>query len=251
MMQTANLILSDGSHYRYTIRRSKRAKYLRMQLSADKGLIVTQPQGITTKAVEEWVNSKQDWLNKHLDKLQQQPSTDKAAKTLTLPDHINLTAIDQQIEVHYDPYPGTSELLIQPVTKDRLILCGNTTNTALCARALQKWLQQLGKYHLGQQLQTLSQETGYRYQSYRVKGQKSRWGSCSSRGNINLNYKLLLLPPEWTRYVIIHELCHTVEMNHSKAFWQRVEQHMPDYESIHEAMKNAMQQLPVWVNYPD
>lgn len=62
-----------------------------------------------------------------------------------------------------------------------------------------------------------------------VREQKTRWGSCSSQGNLNFNWKLILTPPEILDYVVVHELCHRLQMNHSPAFWQEVARVMPDY----------------------
>ena len=64
-----------------------------------------------------------------------------------------------------------------------------------------------------------------------IREQKTRWGSCSSEKNLNFNWKLILAPPEVLNYVVIHELCHLKEMNHSKAFWDEVEKVMPEYET--------------------
>lgn len=77
----------------------------------------------------------------------------------------------------------------------------------------------------------------------RIKDQKTRWGSCSSKGNINLNWRLILAPEEVMDYVIIHELCHLKEMNHSKAFWELVEQICPDYREQKRWLKENAHQL--------
>lgn len=70
-----------------------------------------------------------------------------------------------------------------------------------------------------------------------IRNQKTRWGSCSSKGNLNFNCLLMLAPDEVVDYVVIHELCHLIEMNHSKAFWQQVEQIMPDYKKHRKWLK--------------
>ena len=62
-----------------------------------------------------------------------------------------------------------------------------------------------------------------------IREQKTRWGSCSSKGNLNFNWKLIMAPPEALDYVVIHELCHLYEFNHSPKFWARVEKYQPDY----------------------
>ena len=70
-----------------------------------------------------------------------------------------------------------------------------------------------------------------------VKNQKTRWGSCSRKGNLNFNYKILFLPEKSADYIIVHELCHLGELNHSKRFWDLVAKVMPDYSEIRKDIK--------------
>lgn len=70
-----------------------------------------------------------------------------------------------------------------------------------------------------------------------MREQKTRWGSCSAAGNLNFNWKLILMPPEILDYVVVHELAHRKELNHSKAFWSVVEQILPDYKERRRWLK--------------
>ena len=80
-------------------------------------------------------------------------------------------------------------------------------------------------------------QMGVDYKYLKIKEQKSRWGSCSSIGNLNFNWKLVLLPPELLDYVVVHELAHRKVMNHAPLFWFYVEQEIPDYRERREKLK--------------
>lgn len=78
---------------------------------------------------------------------------------------------------------------------------------------------------------------GVDYKRLRIGDQKTRWGSCSSKGTISYNWRLILMPEEIMDYVVVHELCHLREMNHSRKFWEYVSKIMPDYESKRKWLK--------------
>ncbi len=70
---------------------------------------------------------------------------------------------------------------------------------------------------------------GFKVTKISIKNQKTRWGSCSKKGNLNFNYKIALLPPHLADYIIVHELCHLGQMNHSATFWDLVAEMVPNY----------------------
>jgi len=84
-----------------------------------------------------------------------------------------------------------------------------------------------------------SHELSLSYQKISIRDQKTRWGSCSKMGNLNFNYKIILLPEHLQNYIVIHELCHLKELNHSKNFWNLVEKACPDYKKYRRELKNT------------
>ena len=84
----------------------------------------------------------------------------------------------------------------------------------------------------------LARQMGVSYGRITIRNQKTRWGSCSSKGNLNFNCLLMLTPPPVMDYVIVHELCHRLEMNPSKAFWLLVERYCPDWKASRKWLKD-------------
>ncbi len=87
-------------------------------------------------------------------------------------------------------------------------------------------------------IEYLNQCYGFEYKRISIRDTRTRWGSCSAKGNLNFSYKLLFLPKELADYVIVHELCHLKEMNHSKKFWDLVERMAPDHKQIRKKIRS-------------
>ncbi len=90
---------------------------------------------------------------------------------------------------------------------------------------------------VAERLQHFNQVYGYRIGKISIRKQKTRWGSCSKQGNLSFNYRLVHLPEELRDYVIVHELCHIGQFNHSKAFWKLMAQTVPDWKTRRAALR--------------
>ena len=97
--------------------------------------------------------------------------------------------------------------------------------------AFRKWYISAARCEIKEKLKYYSSIIGVSYNDVRIKEQKTRWGSCSKKGNLNFNWKLIMAPAWVLNYVIVHELCHLRYLNHSKEFWSILANYMPDYKN--------------------
>ncbi|WP_455219115.1 M48 family metallopeptidase, partial [Kaarinaea lacus] len=162
------------------------------------------------------------------------------------PAEIKLPATQEYWKVVYST--GAPQLSIEqnPVTNVGVmhLMIEHEKNTA---DLLKTWLTDKAKATLLPWLRQVSQETGLNYNTANIRSQKTRWASCSSRKNISLNRCMLFLEPKEVQYLLIHELCHTREMNHSRRFWNLVSQFVPDYPEKERLINECCYKLPRWV----
>ncbi len=97
-------------------------------------------------------------------------------------------------------------------------------------------VQRAARVLVHQKLAQFNLSYAFQYHRVAIRNQSTRWGSCSSKGNLNFNYRIIFLPPELQDYLIVHELCHLKELNHGKKFWELVSQTIPDYERRKKAL---------------
>lgn len=108
---------------------------------------------------------------------------------------------------------------------------------------LEKRYRDAARIQFGQRCAYYRRFTGGSYTSVTVRDQKTRWGSCSSRGTLSFNYRLIFAPSAVLDYVVVHELCHLTHMNHSKEFWNMVGSVMPDYKVYRRWLRDHGQEL--------
>jgi len=226
----------------YTIRESARAKRLNLKLSPQGKLEVVIPIGFDRRQIPDIIKTHERWIERTRIKLIDQPTLQSGE---SIPKTIQFLATTENWTIEYTPANVVSIRISE--LPETIILWGNTTNEALCRKALRSWLTKRAEIFLGPWLRSLSKDCNLPFNQISVRGQKTRWGSCSSDRNISLNYKLLFLPPQVARYVLIHELCHTVHMNHSKEFWQLVQKNDPLYKQWDHDLKNVNQYIPQWL----
>ena len=123
---------------------------------------------------------------------------------------------------------------------ESLIVSGVGDEPLQIRAAIRDYLITLAKRRFEERVRFHAGRIGVRPKGITLREQKTKWGSCSSLGNLNFNWKLIMAPPEALDYVVVHELCHLIEMNHSPAFWAQVEKHCPDYKRGRDYLKHGI-----------
>jgi predicted metal-dependent hydrolase len=226
----------------FTLKKSVRARHVRLKASVQHGLELVVPMRFNQKRIPEILEVNKLWIEKQLDKIQQERKDIEAA---TLPAEIIFPVTGQSWKINYIQSDNKKlQILMRP--QQELVLLGNISNKDVCKKLLLSWTLNQAKIYLPLVLQELSEQTRLPFKTVSIRNQRSRWGSCSSEKMINLNYKLLFLPAHLARHIIIHELCHTVHMNHSSKFWRLVSTFDCDWKSNSQDTRRAEKYIPLW-----
>ncbi|MCL2707005.1 MAG: M48 family metallopeptidase [Dehalococcoidia bacterium] len=214
-------ICLDGQTIAYTLRRSKSARYARLRISADGGLIITLPQHYHMSRAEEIILDKKRWIKKRLEMVQM--------SRLLYADNNHVQYLGRTLSIH-SRTTLTLKATVQ-LAGEALIL--DLPASAQGTRAIvTAWLRTQAQSIIPPLVAQHSQRMNITYSHVRISTARTRWGSCSLRGTLNFNWKLIMLPVEIIEYVVVHELCHLSEMNHSPNFWKLVEQYCPDWRVL-------------------
>ena len=198
----------------HKIIKSKR-RTLSLSINENAELIVRAPNQISNKRIEEFIIEKSKWINKNKNLIQSR------INEMNDSDYLFLGNIYPLIKVYENSnkidFNGT-EFITSIENQDKF------------KASLKSWYKIKFKEIAIPRLNYFSDKYNLKINQVRFKNQKTLWGSCSSKNNINLNYLLVMAPMLVIDYVIIHELVHTVHKNHSENFWNAVEAIMPDYK---------------------
>lgn len=230
-------------HYR--IRTSRRARNVRLQLSPGDGLTVVVPRDFDLRRVPGIVEKKKQWIEGHLRRFADLPAAGPKP-AVPLPSTLDLPALGEFWNVDYQP---TRTRFVGVLTDGpgRITVYGAVHDHEACREALRMWLRRRTREVLVPWLGRLAGEGGFAFNEAVIRGQKTRWASCSSRGTISLSFKLLFLDRDWVRCVLLHELCHTRVMNHSQKFWKLLSGFVPESETIRRRMREGWKRVPAWV----
>jgi len=231
----------------YRLRESPRARHVRLRVTLRDGLEIVVPKGFDLTRVPQVLERGHAWIRAALARAEHQRRTAPPEPVWRIPLQIELPAVGVSWHVSARE-TGGPQVTVHTTGLDRLELAGRICEAQGCRAALARWLVRQAHTHLLPQLQAVSRQTGLRYTRVSVRRQKTRWGSCSRAGAVSLNARLLFLPPHLVAYVLVHELCHTVELSHATAFWRLVQRHCPDYGRRRIELRAAWRLVPFWAS---
>ena len=217
-----------------TVRYSDRARRMRMTLSVEGALTVTLPCRTSRAAMEEFIRTSLPWIERTLFKLSLRARR-KAPERPVFPTGFTFPVTGEHFPIRYE-WHNVCWLGVRE--EDGAIqVTGKVLDPGPVHEALTGYLIRKAGVVLEPMLTGRAAEHGFRLGKVSIRFQRGRWGSCSRARDISLNAQMLFLQPEEVRYVLIHELCHTREMNHSDRFWQEVAKYCPDHRRIRKALK--------------
>ncbi len=233
-MQKKEALNQSSRPFNYSLRVSARARNVRLAVKPYLGLEVVIPKRFPQKQIAGILQQHEAWIIKQLEKHQHSLSQ------IELPQNIQIALSQENLPIIYTiaGKPGLVEtnygLEIRYQSEQQVI------------DLLRNWLRYKAKQTLPPMLTQIATEFGFNFKKVSIRSQKSRWGSCSSSGTISLNDQLLFMPADTVRYLMIHELCHTRFMNHSRNFWALVQSCCPDYRVHDLNLAKGREHVPRW-----
>ena len=231
-MSQFHLPIPNGEIIPYQLERRTR-KTVGLKINHN-GLIVHAPTRLSQKELERMLLSKVNWIVKKL-QAQQENTLERfiwedGASLLLLGNLIELSVSFDSVSRALNYEPGRISVALP--TPD---------NQISIAKKVLKWYKKQALTDFTRRLALLAAKLGVETSPIILSNARSRWGSCNSRGEVRLNWRLIQAPPHIINYVIAHELAHLKEMNHSAKFWATVERIYPDYKAAEKGLK-------VWSN---
>ena len=214
-------VVLAGRTVPYTLTISQRARLPRLIVAPDTGLRVVAPQGYDRNHLRSFILRRQNWILKHLDCFAALPAAPDA--DTPLPEQIVFLGAVHAVRVAI--IPGRRAAVVH----EGQAFAITVPEAALARPALEAWLRAAARFAIAAQVAARGAEMGLAYGRLAIRDQQTRWGSCSRAGNLNFNWRLVLAPSAILDYVVVHELAHRVEMNHSARFWRVVARYCPAY----------------------
>jgi predicted metal-dependent hydrolase len=220
----------------FAVRVSTRARRLTARVHVGGRVEIVVPVGVNARTVREFVQRFTPWIDRKVAAMQC-----FAEPPAALPRSIEFAFTGEHFEVEWQTGPQRDIALFG----GRLLVRAPDINPGRLE--LQGWLKRAAGDRLTPALLQLADDLNYSIERVVIRCQRTRWGSCSTRGTVSLNCSLVFLRPEVVRYLFVHELAHTKHMNHSAGFWRLVQALEPDYRRLDRELLAGWRTVPPWV----
>jgi predicted metal-dependent hydrolase len=233
--------------FNYRVRVSPRGRNVRLRVTVRNGLEVVIPRGFDPEKVPGILERKKNWVRSALERADAHKKFFEPQPSWKVPTEIQLAALGNTWHV-ISRSTDANKVTVRELREQVLLVVGAIEDESRCREALARWLMRKTREQLMPRLEALSARTRLRFKRIFIKRPTTRWASCSRGKSISLNAKLLFLPPKTVDYVLIHELCHLVEMNHSTKFWALVETHCPEFRMLDANLREMWKIVPRWAH---
>jgi hypothetical protein len=207
----------------YLVKRSSVARQVRFEIKAETGLTVILPKRCSLNAVDEMLQSKRRWILEKMDRFVEPVHAARNGR-LRLGDAVPYLGLEIQIARGQGGKSAASVELLGQTIVVRPDLAGSDLESLL-----ERWYRAQAGTILEQKARESAEALGVQYNRFSIRGQRTRWGSCSHRGTLSFNWRLIMAPEPVVDYVVIHEVAHLKEMNHTRSFWKLVEERCPSW----------------------
>lgn len=205
---------------------------------------IVVPPWMRPRAIEHFVHRHREWVDQKVSEFRFRAPTSAGV----LPDRVDLPACGETWQLH--PVESARRAVSVCAATLTLEVSADPRRHGEVQIQLQRWLIARARAVLVSWVERLAHDTGLTVARVQVRRQRTRWGSCSPGGTISLNCCLLFQSAAVVRYLLLHELCHTRHMNHSRRFWRLVGRHEADCRALDRALTRGWQNVPAWVWEP-